>query len=74
MQKQPSKGFFKKGVVRNLAEFTRKHLHGNIYLFSCEFCKLCKNTFFAEQLQTTASDYSSTNSSEGSTDKRNCEL
>ena len=25
MQKQPSKGFFKKGVMRNLVEFARKH-------------------------------------------------
>ena len=26
MQKQPSEGFFKKSVLRNFAEFTRKHL------------------------------------------------
>ena len=26
MQKQPSEGFFKKGVIGNFAEFTRKHL------------------------------------------------
>ena len=25
MQKQPSKGFFKKGVMRNFVEFARKH-------------------------------------------------
>ena len=31
------------------------------------FHEICKNTFFAEQHQTTASDYSSINSSEGST-------
>ena len=24
-------------------------------LFSCEFCEICKNTFFREHLQTTAS-------------------
>ena len=35
-----------------------------ILVFSCEFsCKICKNTFFAEQHRTTASDYSSINSS-----------
>ena len=33
-------------------------------VFSCEFCEICKNTFFAEQHRTTASDYSSINSSE----------
>ena len=27
----------------------------------CEFCKIPKNTFFAEHRQTTASDYSSIN-------------
>ena len=75
MQKQPSKGLFKKDVMRNFTEFTRKHLYGNSFLvFSCEFCEVCKKTFFAEQPETTASDYSSINSSEESTDKRNCEL
>ena len=72
MQKQPSEGFFKKDVMRNFAEFTRKHLQPNIFLvFSCENCK---NTFLAEQLRTTASHYGSINSSEGSTAKLNCEL
>ena len=28
-------------------------------VLSCEFCEIRKNTFFAEQNQTTASDYSS---------------
>ena len=37
-------------------------------MFSCEFCEICKNTFLAEQLRTTASDYSRINSSEGSTE------
>ena len=27
-------------------------------VFSCEFCKIRKNTFFEEKNQTTASDYS----------------
>ena len=31
-------------------------------VFSCEFCKIRKNTFFAEHHQTTAFDYSSINS------------
>ena len=45
-------------------------------VLSCEFCEICKKTFFAEQQQTTASDYSSINinSSERSTGKQNCKL
>ena len=43
-------------------------------VLSCEFCEICKNTFFAEHHQTTASDYSSINSSEGRIGKRNCKL
>ena len=39
--------FFKKGVMRNFAEFTRMHLYRNLFLvFSYEFCEICKNTFF----------------------------
>ena len=37
-------------------------------------CKICKNTVLAEQLRTTASNYGSIHSSEGSTGKLNCEL
>ena len=37
------------------------------YVFPCEFCEICKSTFFAEQHRTTASDFSSISSSEGST-------
>ena len=63
MQKQPSKGFFKKGRIRNFAEFTTKHVLESLFLiklnslglqlllketlvrvFSCEFCKIRKNT------------------------------
>ena len=52
----------------NFVEFTRKHQEQNLFLvFSCEFCKICKNTFFTEQHWTTASDYSSIHSSEEST-------
>ena len=37
-----------------------------IQVFPCEFCEICKNTFFAEHFRTTASDYSSiSNNSEG---------
>ena len=81
MQKQPSKGFFKESVMRNFAEFTRKHLSRNLFfdkvkfcrcstslkvsflaqVFSCEFCEICKNTFFAEHDRETLSDYSSIN-------------
>ena len=48
IQKQLSgpKCFFKKGVMRNFAEFTRKHLYQNPFVvFSCEFREICKNTF-----------------------------
>ena len=71
MQKQLSERFFKKSVMSNFAEFTRKHLRRNLLfyrvklsrsatvdlfikceslaqVFSCEFCKICKNTVFAE--------------------------
>ena len=41
--------------MTNFAEFTRKHLYRNPFLvFSFEFCKICKNTFLAEQHRTTA--------------------
>ena len=88
MQKQPSEGSFKKGVIRNFAEFTRKHLCLNLFLnkvklikndylaqvFSCEIYEICRNTFSAEHHWTTASDYSSINSSEGRIDKGNRKL
>ena len=32
MQKQPSKGFFKKGRIRNFAEFTSKHVLESLFL------------------------------------------
>ena len=35
------------------------------YSLFCEFWEICKNTFFAEHHQTTASDYSRINRSEG---------
>ena len=39
MQKQPSKGFFKKSVMRNFAEFTRKHLCGNLFFDKVKLCR-----------------------------------
>ena len=32
MQKQPSRAFSKKGVTRNFAEFTRKHVLETLFL------------------------------------------
>ena len=46
--------FCKKGVLRNFAKFTGKHLLHSLFfdkketlvqVFSCEFCELFKNTF-----------------------------
>ena len=53
--------------MRNFAEFTRKYLCRNLFfdVFG-EFCETCNTTFFGEQ-HSTASEYSSINSSEGST-------
>ena len=52
----------KKGVLTNFAKFTGKHLWqsfflnkiAGLWLFSSEFCKISKNTFSTEHLQTTA--------------------
>ena len=46
--------FCKKGVLRNFAKFTGKHLCQSLFfnketlaqVFSCEFCEISKNTFF----------------------------
>ena len=75
MQKQLSKGFFKKGLVRNFAEFTSKHVLESLFLIKLNSVdrqlllkgdssagKIRKNTCFAEHHQATASDYSSINS------------
>ena len=61
----------RKGVIRNFAKFTGKHLCQSLFFnkvaghvikkeilaqaFSCEFCKISKNTFFAEHLWATIS-------------------
>ena len=51
-----------KGVLRNFTKSTGKHLACNFVkretlaqVFSCEFRKISKNTFFTEHLRTTAS-------------------
>ena len=75
MQKQPSEAFFKKDVMSNFADSQENICAGRSFLvFSCEFCEIYKNAFFAEQQGTTASDYSSISSNEGSIGKRNCKL
>ena len=44
--------FYKKGVLRNFAKLTGKHLCQSLFfntlaqVFSCEFCEISKNTFF----------------------------
>ena len=70
-QKQLPVIFYKNrsGALKNLAKFTGKHLCHSLFLkkiffikketlaqvFSIEFCKIFKNTFFTKYLQTTAS-------------------
>ena len=41
----------KKGALKNFANFAGKHL----CVFSCEICKIFKNTYFVENLRTAAS-------------------
>ena len=49
---------YKKGVLRNFAKFTGKHLCQSLFfnrvtltqMFSREFCEISKNTFFIEHL------------------------
>ena len=55
----------RKGLLRNFVKFTGKHLCQSLFfkkvagqetwaqVFSCEFCKISKNTFFAEHLWAT---------------------
>ena len=55
--------FYKKAVLTNFAKFAGKHLCQSLFLkketltqlFSSEFCEICKNTIFTEQLWATAS-------------------
>ena len=68
MQKQPPECSVKKGVLRNFAKFTGKHLCQSLFfnkvvglkipqVFSCKFCDIYKNTFSTEHLWTTAFKY-----------------
>ena len=65
-QRQPPEMFYKKGNLRIFTKFTGKHLYQSTphacnfikketlsQVFSCEFCKVSKNTFFTEHLWTT---------------------
>ena len=48
----------RRGVLRNFAKFTGKHLCQSLFfnkVTGLEFCKISKNTFSTEQLQTNAS-------------------
>ena len=63
----------KTGVLKNIAKFTAKHICQSLFfnkiasnfiwkktlahVFSCEFCKIFKNTCFTEHLRTTTSAY-----------------
>ena len=57
--------FCKKGVLRNSAKVTGKHLCQSLFfkketltqVFSCEFCKISKNTFFHRTPLEAASEY-----------------
>ena len=52
-----------KGVLKNFAIFTAKHLSQGLFfkfikepsakVFSCEYCEIFKNTYLEEQLRTT---------------------
>ena len=63
-EKQPPEVFYKKGVLKNFAKFTGKHQCQSLFfnkketlaqVFSCEYCEIFKNTFYAEHLRVTAS-------------------
>ena len=68
--------FIKIGVLKNFAIFTRKHLCWSLYLkkafnfiketptqvFSCENCKIFKNSFFIEYLRWLLQNYYNKNS------------
>ena len=69
------KGSLKK-ILWKISQNSQENICAGIsfLVFSCEFCGIWKNNCFAEQHRTTASDYSSINSSEESIGKRNCKL
>ena len=58
IQKQPPEVFCRKGVLCNFIKFTEKHLCQSLFqVFSCEICKISKNTALTEHLWTSAFDY-----------------
>ena len=63
--------FFIKLLTLQICCFIKNKL---VQVFSCEFCEICKNTFFAEHHRTTASYKSSINGNEGRISKRGCKL
>ena len=62
-EKQPPELFIIKGVLRNVAKLTGKHLCQSLFfnketlaqVFSREFCEISKYTFFKQHFRTTAS-------------------
>ena len=65
IQKHPPEVSCEKDLLRNFAKFTGKYPYQSLFfdkvtlthVFSCEFCKISKNTFFTEYLWETASGY-----------------
>ena len=58
IQKQPPEVFCRKVVLCNFIKFTGKHLCQSLFqVFSCEICKISKNTVSTEHLWTTTFDY-----------------
>ena len=43
MQKQLPKGFFEKGVMKNFAELTRKHVPESLFFLFFDEVKLCRS-------------------------------
>ena len=62
-----------KKMLWEISQNLQENIWARIFflVFSCELCEICKNIFFVEQNRTSASDYSSINSSEGSISKLN---
>ena len=67
---QPSEVLYKKAVLRYFVMLTEKHLCWSLFLitlqaswqtstpvFSCEYCEICKNTYFEEHLRMPASAF-----------------
>ena len=69
IQKQLTEVFLQKGVLKNFAKFTGKHLcqchffnkvikkETLAQVFPCEFYEISKNAFFTEHLRTTTSRF-----------------